>query len=88
MAWTIEYTVAARKELRRLDRQAAKRIMDFMDHRVAVAENPRRLGKALQEPFEDYWSYRVGDYRAICELRDDVLNVLVLKVGHRSDVYR
>lgn len=88
MAWTIEYSEAAKRSLKRLDRQAAKRIMDFMDTRVAVADNPRRIGKALQEPLDRYWAFRVGDYRAICELRDEVLHVLVLKIGHRSDVYR
>ncbi len=88
MAWTIEYSGPAKRELKRLDRQTAKRIIDFMDNRVAVADNPRRIGKALQEPLERYWAFRIGDYRAICELRDEILNVLVLKIGHRSDVYR
>jgi mRNA interferase RelE/StbE len=88
LAWTIEYSEPAKKTLKRLDRQTAKRILDFMDTRVALADNPRRIGKALQEPLDRYWAFRVGDYRAICELNDDVLNVLVLKIGHRSDVYR
>ena len=71
-----------------MDRKTAKRIIDFMDTRVAVADNPRPIGKALQEPLDRYWAFRVGDYRAICELKDDILNVLALKIGHRSDVYR
>ena len=88
MAWTIEYSDTARKALRRMDRQTARRIVDFMESRVAVSDNPRRIGKALQEPLDRYWAFRVGDYRAICELKDNVMTVLVLKIGHRSDIYR
>lgn len=88
MAWTIEYSGPARKTLKRLDRQTARRIVEFMDTRVATADNPRRIGKALQEPLDRFWAFRVGDYRAICELKDEVLHVLVLKIGHRSDIYR
>jgi mRNA interferase RelE/StbE len=58
-----------------------------MDYRVAVG-NPRASGKAMHASLEDYWSYRVGDYRLICEIRDQTLVVLVVEIGHRSDVYR
>jgi mRNA interferase RelE/StbE len=87
LAWTIEYTEGARKALRKLDRQVAKRVVDYMDYRVAVG-NPRTLGKALHASLEDYWSYRVGAYRLVCEIRDRTLVVLVVEIGHRSDIYR
>ena len=88
MAWTIELSQTAEKSLRKLDRQVAKRITQYLRGRVAQLENPRGLGKPLHASLEDYWSYRVGDYRLICEIKDRTLVVLVVEIGHRSDVYR
>lgn len=88
MAWTIEYAETAKKQLRKLDKPAARRIVDFMDERIASSEDPRELGKALKGTLGDLWRYRVGDYRVLCEIRDGVLTVLVLQSGNRREVYR
>ena len=88
MAWTIEYAETAKKQLRKLDRVAARRIVDFMDERVALSDDPRGMGKALKGPLGDLWRYRVGDYRVICDIQDGVLTVLVLRIGNRREVYR
>ena len=88
MAWAIEYTETARRQLRKLDRSAARRILDYMDRRVAPLENPRSVGKALHGPLGELWRYRVGEYRVICLLQDERLRVLVVRVGGRKDVYR
>lgn len=88
MVWTIDYTDTARRSLRKLDRQAARRIVDFMDERIAPSDDPRQSGKALSGPLAGLWRYRVGDYRIICEVKDGQLVVLVVTIGHRSDIYR
>ena len=88
MAWTIEYAKTAKDQLRKLDRTVARRILDFMDERIAPLENPRQSGKALKGPMGDFWRYRVGDYRVVCDIRDGVLTVLVLQIGNRREVYR
>ena len=88
MAWAIEYAETAKKQLRKLDRVAARRIVDFMDERVAVSDDPRGIGKALKGPLGDLWRYRVGDYRVLCDIQDKVLTVLVLRVGNRREIYR
>ena len=89
MAWTISYTETALKQLKKLDRPVARRLVDFMDERVVGAADPRSVGKALTGPLlGSYWRYRVGDYRLICDLQDGTLTVLVLEVAHRKDVYR
>ncbi|MBT2326854.1 type II toxin-antitoxin system RelE/ParE family toxin [Variovorax paradoxus] len=89
MAWTINYTETALKQLRKLDKQKARRILDFMDERVAVHENPRGFGKALTGPLLGaFWRYRVGDCRVICDLQDEVLCILVIEVGDRKEIYR
>ena len=88
LTWTIEYTATARTQLRKLDKQVARRIVDTMNERIAGLEDPRSLGKALTGPLGELWRYRVGDCRVICDIRDDALRVLVVRVGSRNKVYR
>jgi mRNA interferase RelE/StbE len=88
LAWTIDYTGTARKQLLKLDKQTARRIVDFMDERVAPLDDPRSTGKALSGPLGGFWRYRVGDCRVICDIQDGALRVLVVDIGHRREVYR
>ena len=88
MGWTIEYTETARNQLRGLDKPIARRIVDYMSDRISGLDDPRSRGRALAGPLGGLWRYRVGDYRVICELRDDALRVLVVRIAHRSRAYR
>ena len=89
MAWKIELARGAESELRKMDRQAAKRILRFLHDRVAMLEDPRSIGEALKgSRFGEFWKYRVGDYRVISHIKDDALLLLVVKIGHRREVYR
>ena len=88
MAWTIDYADTAKHQLRKLDRQVARRIVDFMDERVAGSEDPRSTGKALSGPLGGLWRYRVGDCRVICDIQDGALRVLIVQVGNRRKIYR
>lgn len=88
MAWTIDYAETALGQLRKLDQQTARRIVDFLSERVATLENPRDTGKALTGPFGGFWRYRVGEYRVICDIQDGALRVLVVQVGNRREIYR
>lgn len=87
MVWTINYSVRALKSLRKMDKQNARRIVDFMDLRIAVAADPRQSGKPLKGELGVFWRYRVGDYRILCEIRDDELVILAATIGHRREVY-
>ncbi|MFY9741127.1 MAG: type II toxin-antitoxin system RelE/ParE family toxin [Candidatus Sulfotelmatobacter sp.] len=66
----------------------ARRVLDFMDDRVATQEDVRTLGKALSGPLGTLWRYRIGDFRAICDIQDGAKIILVLQIGHRSQSYR
>ena len=87
MAWKIDLSESARKQLAKLDRQTAKRITDFLEHRVASEADPRRLGVAMHGA-DRFWRYRVGDYRIICEIEDERMRILVVRLGNRREVYR
>ena len=89
MPWAIEFAESAARQLRRLDPAAARRITRFLRERLAVADDPRRLGAALKgDELGEFWKYRVGDYRVIASIRDRELRILVVRLGHRREVYR
>jgi mRNA interferase RelE/StbE len=89
MIWSIEFEKAAESELKKLDRQIARRIVKFLRERVAVLENPRSIGEALRgSELGDYWKYRVGDYRIIADIQDKKLIVQVVRLGNRREIYR
>lgn len=88
MVWTIEYTETAKKQLKKLDKQTTRRVLDFMDERVAPREDPCSTGKALTGPFGGLWRYRVGDLRVICDIQNGALRILVIELGNRREVYR
>ncbi len=87
MAYKVEYLPRAVKNLKKLDKAVAARIFDVMDE-LALLDDPRARGKALTGPLTGLWRYRVGDYRVLCDIRDNELVVLVVDVGHRGRVYR
>jgi mRNA interferase RelE/StbE len=89
MKWIIEFDPSAVKELDKLDPQQAKRILRFLFDRVAHLDDPRSIGEALKgSRFNTLWKYRVGDYRIITSIEDNVTRILVVKIGDRKEVYR
>ena len=89
MAWRIEFDPAAAKELAKLDKPVARRITAFLGERVAPLADPRSLGEALRgDELGQFWKYRVGDYRIIARIVDKRVVIVVLRIGHRGDVYR
>jgi mRNA interferase RelE/StbE len=89
MAWKVELSADVDRELAKLDPPQRNRILKFLNERVARLDNPRSIGQALHgSRLGEFWKYRVGDYRLICKIEDDRLIVLVLRVGHRREIYR
>jgi mRNA interferase RelE/StbE len=89
LAWRIEFAESAVKQLRKLDPLIARRITGFLRERVAPARNPRALGRPLKgAEFGEFFKYRVGDYRLIVQINDRQVRILVVRVGHRREIYR
>ncbi len=88
MTWTVEWDDRARRELRRLDRQIQRDILSYFSERIANHDDPRCFGKPLRHELQGLWRYRIGSYRAICQIENDQLVVFVLAVGHRRRIYR
>ena len=88
MAWQVEFLPAADKAFGKLDRQHQLRIKQFIETRLQTDHGPRRLGEAYVGPLKEYWKYRVGDYRLVCDIQDRTQTILVVAIGDRKDVYR
>lgn len=89
LVWQIEFDPSAQKELKKLDPQVVKRILDFLKKRLATQADPRTLGQALKgSKLGDFWKYRVGDYRIIASIQDKTVCILVLRIGNRKEVYK
>ena len=68
-------------------KSVARKIIDYMDEKIHLLDNPRLLGKGLSFNKAGLWRYRVGDYRVVCQINDEAITILVLDVGHRKEIY-
>lgn len=87
MIWKIKFEDKALKQLRKLDNNSQNIILKYLRSRIGTPENPKRFGKALIGDMKGLWRYRVDNYRIICRLEEDILTVLVVKIGHRRNIY-
>lgn len=86
MSYTVQITPAAQKQIKKLAPPAARRIRSFLEDTLQGIANPRVLGKPLIN--QDFWRYRVGDYRLLASIQDGQLLILVVAVAHRREIYR
>lgn len=82
----VDYSEIAKKKLKKLDQSESKLIAEYM-REIETLEDPRTRGKPLKGNLKGLWRYRVEDYRLICEIQDDKLIILVLKIDHRKKIY-
>lgn len=89
MAWQIELSETAEKQLAKLDKPVAKRLLSFMRERLASLDDPRSIGQALRgSELGEFWKYRVGDWRLVCQIKDAKILITVVRLGNRREVYR
>ena len=89
MAWLVEFDPAAAKELRKLDPPVARRIVAFLRERLSVLDDPRSIGEALRgDALGEFWKYRLGDHRVIARIVDRRVLIVVVRIGHRREIYR
>lgn len=87
MAWTIKFDKKAKKEFANLDKTVKKKIDKFI-LKIEKRKNPRQLGESLSGNLQGLWKYRIGSYRLICSIEDEIVTILVLRVKHRKEVYK
>ena len=88
MSYHVEFTKTALKELKKMDRYNASMILGWIRKNLEGCEDPRQHGKGLTANRSGQWRYRVGDYRLLAEIQEDKIVILILNIGHRSDIYQ
>ncbi len=88
MIWTVELSGKALKQLGKINKTERVMIWRFIKETLPRMTNPRTKGKSLQGQLKRLWRYRVGNYRIICQIKDDELLVLLLEIGHRKEIYK
>ena len=86
--YRLVYSKDFQKLFRKLDPSVQKLVASYIKHNLEDTDDPRVHGKALTGDRKGLWRYRIGNYRLIVEIQDDVLIVLILTFGHRKDVYK
>ena len=85
--YQVQFSEKALRELKKLDKHTVMLIMAWIKKNLDGCTDPRVHGKGLTANRSGEWRYRVGDYRILAEIKDDTITILVLSVGHRSNVY-
>ncbi len=85
MSYQVEITPAAQHMIKKLPKNVQQRIIEQLE---ALAVDPRPVGVIKLAAEENLYRVRVGDYRIVYEIQDDILLILITKIGHRKDVYR
>lgn len=88
MKYTVEYTDKAIKSLKKLDKSVLKMIKSWIEKNLVGTENPRQHDKGLTFNKSGQWRYRVGDYRILADIQDEKLVIILIGIGHRSQIYQ
>ena len=83
----IRFAKSAAKDISKMDAPVAAGIMRFLEKHIAALSDPRSEGRALTGKWRDFWRYRYGKYRIICDIVDKELTIIVVKAGKRDSVY-
>ena len=84
--WSLRVAASAERQLARLPERIAAAVVEFL--LGPLCENPRQVGHPFQRELAGLWSARRGAYRVVYEIEDDERMIDVLRIEHRSDVYR
>ena len=88
MIWKVEFEREAEKDLKHIDKQQVKHILKYLFERIASPDDPRRFGEPLRYNLAGLWKYRIGSYRIIASIQDSIFTVLVVRIGHRKEIYQ
>jgi len=86
--YSVDYTEQAIKELKKIDNTTRRLILAWIGKNLEDDTDPRQFGKGLSANVSGQWRYRIGDYRLIAEIEEEKITILILTVGHRSEIYK
>jgi mRNA interferase RelE/StbE len=86
--WKIKFSDVALKSLKKMDKFTAAMILGYIEKNLGGYIDPRSIGKPLVGNHKDKWRYRIGKCRILCQIKDDVVTIYVVQIGHRKDIYK
>lgn len=86
--YKVEFSIESANYIRKMDNSARTTLLKWINKNLVNCEDPRVHGKSLTGNKKGIWRYRVGNYRVLCDIQDEVLTILVLEIGHRSKIYK
>lgn len=87
MKYKVVFTDKAKKALKKLDKYTSALIIGWIEKNLERCANPRLYGKCLTANMSGKWRYRIGNYRLIANIEDELITILILNVGHRKEIY-
>lgn len=88
MMYNVRLSENAIKDLNKIDKHQAKIITAWLRKNLQGCENPRLHGKPLSYDRKGQWRYRVGNYRLLADIQDNMVTIEIINVGHRRQVYQ
>lgn len=81
------YTRLAKKSIDKIDNVQRKLIKKWIEKNLIGCTNPYFSGKALKGNLKGLWRYRVGSYRIIAQIDNNIVKIFLLSIGHRKEIY-
>ena len=86
--YEVKFTESAEKDLKKLNKSIAKLLKKWISENLIGTQNPKQRGKALTGNFKGLWRYRVGSYRIVAEIKNDILLILIIEISDRKETYK
>ena len=87
MSYHVVFSQSGKKDLKKLDQYTQIILVKWIRNNLEGCEDPRVHGKALSANRKGQWRYRVGDYRILVVIHDNIITIEVVAIGHRRNVY-
>ena len=86
--YSVQFSKPGLRDLKKLDNDTSRVIISWIKKNLEGTTNPRANGKPLKGKLSKFWRYRVGDYRILCEIKDELIVIIVIAIGHRREIYK
>ena len=86
--YSVQFSKPGLRDLKKLDNDTSRVIISWIKKNLEGTTNPRVNGKPLKGKLSKFWRYRVGDYRILCEIKDELIVIIVIAIGHRREIYK
>ncbi len=88
MKYKVVYDKKAIKSLSKIDQGQKVIILAWIEKNLVDTNEPKKHGKALKGNLKEYWRYRIGDYRILADINDNQIQIIIINIGHRREIYK